>query len=105
MSWTISNMVRNADGTQKDGVTEITANYTMTEGEHSVSYPIFAKFDPDKSKEGYVAWADLTKEIVETWLDQYVNIENIKADLTAQIAEVKGKLVAMPGSTEGLPWE
>tara|TARA_B100001248_G_C27341958_1_gene436739 strand:- start:789 stop:1079 length:291 start_codon:yes stop_codon:yes gene_type:complete len=95
--WSIDRVVRNSKGAQKDGVIEVLGTYTMTDGDYSASYPMVAIFTPDKSKEGYVAWADLTQEIVEGWMDEYCNIEEVKASLTAQIDEQKGK-------TEGLPW-
>ena len=97
MAWSISNMVRNTKGAQKDGVVEVLAFYTMTDGDHSASYPMVATFTPDKSKEGFVPYGDLTVEIVSGWMDSYCDMDSIKASLTEQINAAKGK-------TEGLPW-
>jgi hypothetical protein len=98
MGWVIVNMTRNTSGPQKDGVIEVTADYKMTEGQHTVSHPIFAKFTPDKDKDGYVAWDNLTPEIVGSWMDDYVDLENVKALLTATLANEKSKI-------SELPWE
>ena len=98
MGWVIYNVTRNTGGSQKDGVIEVTADYKMTEGQHTVSYPIFAKFTPDKNKNDYVAWDNLTPEIVGSWLDNYVDIENVKASLTASLVKATSKI-------SELPWE
>ncbi len=95
--WSIENIVRNSKGAQKDGVIEVLGHYTLTDGDHSASYPMMAVFKPDKSKEGYVAWSDLTLEIVQGWMDDYCDMDSVKANLSAQIDEQKGK-------TQGLPW-
>ena len=52
--WSIENIVRNSKGAQKDGVIEVLGHYTLTDGDHSASYPMMAVFQPDKSKEDYV---------------------------------------------------
>ncbi len=97
MAWSISNMVRNTKGAQKDGVVEVLGIYTMTDGDYSASYPALASFTPDKNKEGFVAYGDLTVEIVSGWMDNFCDMDSVKASLTAQIDEQKGR-------TEGLPW-
>ena len=97
MAWSISNMVRNTKGAQKDGVVEVLGDYTMTDGDYSASYPALASFTPDKSKEGFVAYEDLTVEIVSGWMDDFCDMDSVKASLTEQINAAKGR-------TEGLPW-
>lgn len=97
MAWSISNMVRNTKGAQKDGVVEVLGIYTMTDGDYSASYPALATFTPDKSKEGFVPFSSLTSEIVCGWMDEYCDVDEIKKSLTAEITALKGR-------TEGLPW-
>ena len=95
--WKVENLVRNSKGAQKDGVIEVFATYTMIDGDYSASYPMVATFTPNKNKEGFVPYSSLTSEIVTGWMDEYCNVDDIKASLTAEINEQKGK-------TEGLPW-
>jgi hypothetical protein len=95
--WSIEKIVRNSKGAQKDGVIEVLGTYTVTDGDYSASYPMLAVFQPDKSKEAYVAWSDLTLEVVQGWMDDYSDMDSVKANLNAEIDAQKGK-------TEGLPW-
>tara|TARA_Y100000114_G_C11728908_1_gene312462 strand:- start:6 stop:299 length:294 start_codon:yes stop_codon:yes gene_type:complete len=97
MTWAIENIVRNSKGAQKDGVIEVFGIYTMVDGNYSSSYPTVATFTPDKNKEGFVPFSSLTSEIVCGWLDEYCDMDSVKASLTAEINAAKGR-------TEGLPW-
>lgn len=95
--WSIENILRNSEGAQKDGVIQVLGTYTVTDGDYSASYPMMAVFKPDKSKEGYVVWSDLTLEIVQGWMDGYCDMDSVKANLNAQIDQQKHRI-------QGLPW-
>ena len=95
--WTIDNIVRNSKGAQKDGVVEVMATYTKTDGDYIASYPACATFTPDKNKEGFVSWSSLTAEIVEGWMETASDMTFINEFLTEEIAKQKSK-------TTGLPW-
>lgn len=46
-----------------------------------------------------IPFADLTQEVVKTWLAEKLDLEAIEASLDAQLAELKAPKVA-----SGLPW-
>jgi len=103
VTWTISTLERNTD----DGV--VVAHWRASDSEvvgtgddavtHSGSSYGTCSFTPDADAEGYVAYADLTEEVVVGWVQAEVDVESIEAGIAAQIAESKA-----PAISVGTPW-
>jgi len=103
VTWTISTLERNTD----DGV--VVAHWRASDSEvvgtgddavtHSGSSYGTCSFTPDAESEGYVAYADLTEEVVVGWVQAEVDVESIEAGIAAQIAESKA-----PAISVGTPW-
>ena len=101
--WTISTLERNTD----DGV--VVAHWRASDSEvvgtgddavtHSGSSYGTCSFTPDSEAEGYVAYADLTEEVVVGWVQADVDVESIEASIAAQIEESKA-----PAISVGTPW-
>ena len=99
-TWTIANLERNvADG----GVT--VAHWRVTESE-TVGEDIFTAsaygtvgFTPDADADGFVAYDDLTEEVVMGWVHADVDKDATEAALTANIEGQKN-----PVSADGMPW-
>ena len=99
-TWTIANLERNvSDG----GVT--VAHWRVTESETvgDVTYTASAYgtvgFTPDASADDFVAYDDLTEEVVMGWVWAEVNQADTEAALTANIEGQKN-----PVSADGMPW-
>ena len=99
-TWTIANLERNvSDG----GVT--VAHWRVTESETvgDVTYTASAYgtcgFTPDASADDFVAYADLTEEVVMGWVHAEVDQAETEASLTANIEGQKN-----PVSADGMPW-
>ncbi len=56
-------------------------------------------FQPDASSEDYIAFNDLTEEIVLVWVKTEVGEEDVEASITAQIEAKKN-----PATLKGLAW-
>jgi len=56
-------------------------------------------FQPEPSSEGYIAFDDLTEEIVLGWVKAEVGEEDVEASITAQIEAKKN-----PATLKGLAW-
>ena len=95
-TWTIANLERNvADG----GVTVAHWRVTEVDGDYSASAYGTVGFTPDASADDFVAYADLTEEVVMGWVHAEVDQSATEASLTANIAEQK-----TPTSADGMPW-
>jgi hypothetical protein len=95
VTWTISTLERNTD----DGVVVAHWRASDVDGEHSGSSYGTAGFTPDADAEGYVAYADLTEEVVVEWVKADVDADSIEASIAAQIEESKA-----PAISTGTPW-
>ena len=95
VTWTISTLERNTD----DGVVVAHWRASDADGEHSGSSYGTCSFTPDSEAEGYVAYADLTEEVVVGWVQADVDVESIEASIAAQIEESKA-----PAISVGTPW-
>ena len=97
-NWHISTLEHTvADG----GV--IVAHFSVTEedGEYSASARGTASFSYDASSPDFVAYSDLTQEMVLGWcFDGGVDKDAIEASLTANIEEQKN-----PTTQNGVPWQ
>lgn len=95
-TWTIANLERNvADG----GVTVAHWRVTEVDGDYSASAYGTVGFTPDASADDFVAYDDLTEEVVLGWVWESVNQEDTEAALTANIEGQKN-----PVSADGMPW-
>ncbi len=103
-TWTIANLERNvADGGVTVAHWRVTESETVGTGDDAVTYTASAYgtvgFTPDASASDFVAYDDLTEEVVMGWVWESVNQEETEAALTANIAGQKN-----PVSADGMPW-
>ena len=96
-TWTISNLERNvADG----GVTVAHWRCTSVDGDHRTSSYGTVGFTPDADAADFVAYADLTEDIVKGWVwANGVDQTEIETANAAKITEM-----ANPTSADGMPW-
>ena len=95
-TWTIANLERNvADG----GVTVAHWRVSEVDGDYSASIYGTVDFTPDANADDFVAYDDLTEEVVLGWVWESVNQEDTEAALTANIEGQKN-----PVSADGMPW-
>ena len=103
-TWTIANLERNvADGGVTVAHWRVTESETVGTGDDAVTYTASAYgtvgFTPDASADDFVAYNDLTEEVVMGWVWESVNQEDTEAALTANIEAQKN-----PVSADGMPW-
>ena len=95
-TWTIANLERNvADG----GVTVAHWRVTEVDGDYCASAYGTVGFTPDPSADDFVAYDDLTEEVVMGWVHAEVDQSATEASLTANIEAQKN-----PVSADGMPW-
>ena len=90
---TINNLERN---TADDSVVTAHWNALLTDGDYSASSYGSASFTRDADSPTFIEFADLTEEIVVSWLELD---EGLEANLQAQIDEQK-----VPTTVTGTPW-
>ena len=102
-TWTISTMERHIGGDNDGGV--IVAHWRVTDSEtvgddtFSASAYGTCSFTPDASADDFVAYADLTEEMVLGWVWDSMDKDAVEASLTANIDEQKA-----PTTETGVPW-
>ena len=96
-NWTIGNLEYNNDSDQ--GVVIAHWRCTGVDGEYSASAYSTQSFTPDPSADDYVAYADLTEEMVIGWVQNAMDTDEIEANLASQIEAQKA-----PATLSGLPW-
>ena len=95
--WTIANLEYTNDDAQ--GVVVAHWRVTGTDGNHSASAYGTQSFEADPESPDYVAFADLTEEIVIGWVKDAMDTETLEAGLASQIEAQKA-----PATLSGLPW-
>jgi len=99
-TWTIANLERNvADGGVTVAHWRVTESETVGDVTYSASSYGTVGFTPDASADDFVAYDDLTEEVVMGWVWTEVNQEETEAALTANIEGQKN-----PVSADGMPW-
>jgi hypothetical protein len=96
ITWTIAQLERNlSDG----GVTIIHWRATKEEGDNSASAYGTMHATPNAASENFIEYADLTQDIVLSWIYTEVDREATEAALTAKV-----ELLNNPISSIGTPW-
>ena len=99
-TWTIANLERNvADGGVTVAHWRVTESETVGDDTFTASAYGTCGFTPDPDADDFVAYDDLTEEVVMGWVWTEVNQEDIEAALTANIEGQKN-----PVSADGMPW-
>ena len=96
MNWNIAQLERTvADG----GVTIAHWRVSKTDGDYSASAYGTCSFTPDEAAKDFVAFEDLTEEIVLGWVQATMDVEALEASFDANI-----ELQKNPVNASGLPW-
>ena len=99
-TWTIANLERNvSDGGVTVAHWRVTESETVGEDTFTASSYGTCGFTPDASASDFVAYDDLTEEVVMGWVHAEVDQAETEAALTANIAEQK-----TPTTADGMPW-
>lgn len=99
-TWTIANLERNvADGGVTVAHWRVTESETVGEDTFTASSYGTVGFTPDASASDFVAYDDLTEEVVMGWVHAEVDQAETEAALTANIEGQKN-----PVSADGMPW-
>ena len=77
----------------------VTESETVGEDTYTASSYGTCGFTPDASAEDFIAYDDLTEEVVMGWVHADVDQAQTEAALTANIAEQK-----TPTTADGMPW-
>jgi hypothetical protein len=93
MNLIINTLDRNTDG---DIVTTIHWTATKADGEYIAS--VYSTQSVELG-DTVIPFAELTEEVVKTWLSEKLDLVSLEANLDAQLADQKAPKVA-----SGLPW-
>jgi hypothetical protein len=96
-TWTIAQLEYNNDADK--GVVIAHWRVTEVDGEYTASSYGTQSFTPDASADGYVAFDDLTEDMVIGWVKDSIDASEIEAGLTANIEAQKA-----PATLAGMPW-
>ena len=81
------------------GIFTVHWRVSKTEGDYSASSYGTCSFTPDESAEDFVAFDDLTEEVVLGWVQATMDVEALEASFDASI-----ELQKNPVNASGLPW-
>jgi hypothetical protein len=100
-NWTIGNLEYNNGSDQGVVIAHWRCTGTETVGDvvYSASSYSTQSFEPDSSADGYVAYADLTEEMVIGWVQNAVDQEATEASIASKIESQKN-----PATLSGMPW-
>ena len=96
-TWSISQLEYNNDADK--GVVIAHWRVTEVDGEYTASSYGTQSFTPDASADGYVAFDDLTEDMVIGWVKDSMDYAEMEAGLTANIEAQKA-----PATLAGMPW-
>ena len=96
-TWTIANLEYNNDADK--GVVIAHWRVTEVDGEFTETAYGTQSFTPDASADGYVAFENLTEDMVIGWVKDSMDAAEIEAGLTANIEAQKA-----PATLAGMPW-
>ena len=105
MNWKINTLEYTNDNDKGVVVAHWDCTHTETvgEGDDALSYSSrrygSCSFQPDPSSDDYIAYDDLTEEIVLGWVQAEVGKEDVEQSLTDQIEAQKN-----PSTLKGMPW-
>ena len=93
--------IANLEYTNDDNKAVTIAHWRVTaqDGDHTASSYGTQSFEADPESPDYVAFADLTEEIVIGWVKDAMDTDEIEANLASQIEAQKA-----PATLSGLPW-
>jgi hypothetical protein len=93
--------IANIEYTNDDNKAVTIAHWRATaqDGDYTASSYGTQSFEADPESPDYVAFADLTEEIVLAWVKDAMDTEALEAGLASQIEAQKH-----PTSASGLPW-
>ena len=87
-------------GSVSDYVVRCHWGYTATDGTITKEAYGLQAFEPTENPENYIAFENLTKEIVEGWLEASIDVDALRLSLDNQIAdEITPPIVSVP-----IPW-
>ena len=96
-NWTIANVEYTNDDNK--AVTIAHWRVSAQDGDYTASSYGTQSFEADPESPDYVAFADLTEEIVIGWVKDAMDTETLEAGLASQIEAQKA-----PATIAGLPW-
>ena len=107
-TWTIATLERDIQPADMDGAVVVahwraTDSETVGEGDDAVTYSASSYgtvgFTPDPTDPDYIAYADLTEEMVLGWVWESVDKDATEESLAAKIEAEKN-----PVTADGVPW-
>jgi len=106
-TWTISTLERDLIGDLAGGVIvahwRVNAEQVEGTGDDAVTYNATSYgtcgFTPDPTSSDYIAWDDLTEEVVIGWCQSELDQDAVEAGLQAQI-----DAAITPATATGTPW-
>jgi hypothetical protein len=100
-TWTIAQLEYNNDADKGVVIAHwrVTEEETVGEDTYTASSYGTQSFTPDASADGYVAFDDLTEDMVIGWVKDSMDAAEIEAGLTANIEAQKA-----PATLAGMPW-
>jgi len=96
-NWTIANVEYTNDDNK--AVTIAHWRVSAQDGDYTASSYGTQSFEADPESPDYVAFADLTEEVVIGWVKDAMDTDQIEANLASQIEAQKA-----PATLSGLPW-
>ena len=100
-TWSIAQLEYNNDADKGVVIAHwrVTKEETVGENTYTASSYGTQSFTPDASADGYVAFDDLTEDMVIGWVKDSMDYAEMEAGLTANIEAQKA-----PATLAGMPW-
>ena len=94
-TWGIAQMERHT----ADGIV-FTVHYTVAANDGTYSSSAYGSIGLEQPEGDVIPYADLTPELVISWVQGKLNVEEIEAALQAQIDQQR-----TPTTAQGVPWQ